>query len=374
MRVLHFFKTSIPDSYGGTEQVIDQLSRGMTQRGVDVDVLSLSASGHTDAMQLNGYSRHTVRRDLEIASTGFSLAAFARFRALSARADVVHLHFPWPFADVVHFATRNDKPTVLTYHSDIVRQKRLGMLYSPLRRRFLASMDAIVATSPNYFVSSGVLPEFADKVTVIPIGIDSRTYAVPSAETLDAWRKRLPPRFFFFVGVLRYYKGLHILLDAMAGTDLPVIIAGSGPIESDLKAQAERLGLTNVHFLGFLSEEDKSALLTLCYGVVFPSHLRSEAFGISLLEGAMFGKPMISSEIGTGTSFVNIDGETGIVVPPSDPAALRSAMMRLWNNPDEARSMGCRASERQNALFTLEPMVDAYLELYQRVVAERREA
>ena len=374
MRVLHFFKTSIPDSYGGTEQVIDQLSRGMTQRGVDVDVLSLSASGHTDAMELNGYNRHTVRRDLEIASTGFSLAAFARFRALSARADVVHLHFPWPFADVVHFATRNRKPTVLTYHSDIVRQKRLGMLYSPLRRRFLASMDAIVATSPNYFVSSGVLPEFADKVTVIPIGIDSRTYAVPSAETLDAWRKRLPPRFFFFVGVLRYYKGLHILLDAMAGTDLPVIIAGSGPIESDLKAQAERLGLTNVHFLGFLSEEDKSALLTLSYGVVFPSHLRSEAFGISLLEGAMFGKPMISSEIGTGTSFVNINEETGIVVPPSDPAALRSAMMRLWNNPDEARAMGCRASERQKALFTLEPMVDAYLDLYQRVVAERRQA
>ena len=72
-------------------------------------------------------------------------------------------------------------------------------------------------------------------------------------------------------------------------------------------------------------------MFELCFAVLFPSHLRSEAFGISLLEGAMYGKPLISSEIGTGTTYINIDKETGLVVPPSDPIALREAMDFLWN-------------------------------------------
>jgi rhamnosyl/mannosyltransferase len=129
------------------------------------------------------------------------------------------------------------------------------------------------------------------------------------------------------------------------------------------------LGLRNVHFLGTLEDEDKAALLQLCYAIVFPSHLRSEAFGISLLEGAMFGKPMISSEIGTGTSFINIHGETGLVVPPSDPAAFRNAMSRLWSNPDMAADMGRSAEARYWELFTAEKMAAGYASLYRELLA-----
>src|SRR4051812_23759578 len=131
--------------------------------------------------------------------------------------------------------------------------------------------------------------------------------------------------------MLRYYKGLHILLEAVQGTGYPVVIVGSGPVERELKEHAARLRLKHIHFPGVLSEEDKVALLRLCYAVAFPSHLRSEAFGISLLEGAMYGKPMISSEIGTGTSYVNEHRHTGLVVPPGDPVAFREAMRRLWD-------------------------------------------
>lgn len=164
--------------------------------------------------------------------------------------------------------------------------------------------------------------------------------------------------------MLRYYKGLHILLDAAQGTDYPIVIVGAGPIEAELKAQAARLGLRNIFFLGAVPDEDKVALLTLCYGVVFPSHLRSEAFGISLLEGAMYRKPMISSEIGTGTTFINIGDETGLVVPPSDPVALRQAMSYLWEYPEEAANMGRRAEERYWEHFTAEQMVKSYVDLY----------
>jgi rhamnosyl/mannosyltransferase len=170
---------------------------------------------------------------------------------------------------------------------------------------------------------------------------------------------------------MRYYKGLHILLDAMQGLNYPVVIVGAGPLEAELHAQAKALGLQNLHFLGRLGDEDKVALLELSYAVVFPSHLRSEAFGISLLEGAMYGKPMISSEIGTGTSYINIHNETGLVVPPSNPQAFREAMRTLWENPTRAAEMGAKAEARYRQLFTADEMGRKWTALYEELLEEK---
>ena len=357
---------------GGIEQVINQIARGAGKLGVETDVLSLTPHRVPRTIEIDGYLAHRARLDLQIASTGFSVSAFLRFAQLAKSADVIHYHFPWPFMDVVHFATRTNKPTLVTYHSDIIRQKHLLKLYRPLKRRFLGSMDRIVATSPNYLATSDVLKKYSGKVSVIPIGLDKATYPVPRQDRLKYWRDTIGERFFLFVGVIRYYKGLHILMQAAQGTDYPIVIVGAGPIETELKQQAAQLGLRNIRFLGQLPDDDKVALLTLCFGVVFPSHLRSEAFGISLLEGAMYGKPMISSEIGTGTTFINIGGETGLVVPPSDPVALRQAMRYLWDHPAEAAEMGRRAEERYWKHFTAERMVGAYVDLYRDLVGEKQ--
>lgn len=374
MRVLHFYKTSFPDTMGGIEQVINQIARGANKLGVQTDVLSLTPDQVARTIEVDGYMVHRARLDFQMASTGFSASAFLRFSELAKNVDVIHYHFPWPFMDLVHFATRVKKPTVVTYHSDIIKQKHLLKLYRPLKNRFLASVDHIVATSPNYLGTSNVLAKFPNKVSVIPIGLDKATYPAPTSNRLQYWRERLGPKFFLFVGVLRYYKGLHVLLDAAKGTDYPIVIVGAGSIEAELKAQAAQLDLSNIHFLGQLPDEDKVVLLTMCYGVLFPSHLRSEAFGISLLEGAMYGKPMISSEIGTGTTFINIADETGLVVPPSDAIALRQAMQYLWENPEQASEMGKRAEERYWKHFTAEQMVKSYVELYGELVSRRHDA
>jgi O-antigen biosynthesis rhamnosyltransferase len=370
LRVLHFFKTYLPDSYGGVEQFIYQLARGSSLRGIDVDVLSLSSDVSRETQLLDGHTVHRVRKDFEIASTGFSFGAFAKFAALAREADIVHYHYPWPFADVVHFATAVSQPTVLTYHSDIVRQQRMLKLYKPLMKRFLKSVDRIVATSQNYLETSDTLSGYLDKTQVIPIGLDRATYPDSEAARLAAWREKFGERFFLFVGVLRYYKGLHILLDALRGTGYPLVIVGAGPIEAELRTHAAQIGLTNIHFLGALSDSDKVALLELSYAVIFPSHLRSEAFGISLLEGAMFGKPMISSEIGTGTSYINIHGETGLVVPPNDPDALREALRTLYENPELANEMGRRAYDRYRTYFTADQMADRYIDLYNELLSQ----
>src|SRR5881392_2271327 len=238
MRVLHFYKTYYPDSVGGVEQVIRQLCVGTGRLGVTNEVLSLSRD---DKLQPFEFEGHTVRRvplDFEIASTGFSRAAFGELARRAAECDVVHYHFPWPFMDLAHFVARIKKPTLVTYHSDIVRQKQLLRLYQPLKHRFLQSVDTVIATSPNYLASSAVLDRYRDKTRTITYGLDKQIYPVPEPERLAGWSARVGPKFFLFVGVLRYYKGLHILLDAMRASDYPVVIVGAGPIEQELKVHA----------------------------------------------------------------------------------------------------------------------------------------
>ena len=370
MRVLHFFKAAMPDSMGGIEQVMHQLSMGAQKHGIDSDVLALTR-GEPRVIEQDGYRVHLVKSSFELASTGFSVDAFKTFARLAKHADVVHYQYPWPLMDLVHFVTRCNKPSVVSYQSDIVRQKRLLQLYRPLQQRFLRSVDKLVVASPNYLASSTELEPFRAKTCVIPIGLDRASYPPADAQRNANWRRQLGERFFLFVGVLRYYKGLHVLIEAARGSRYPIVIVGAGPVEQDLKAQAQQLGVSNIHFLGALPEHDKVALLELCTALVFPSHLRSEAFGISLLEGAMFGKPMISCEIGTGTTYINIDRETGLVVPPDNPPALRAAMDWLWNNPDDAAQMGVRAAQRYEQLFTAERMVAEYVQLYRQLVEQR---
>lgn len=372
MKALHFYKTYYPDSFGGVEQVIYQLASGSDRLGIETTVLALSSNKQEKVIAIGGHTVHRCHSDIQLASTDFSLGAFRQFSELANKADIVHYHFPWPFMDLVHFASRHKKPSIVTYHSDIVKQKTLLKLYRPLMNRFLKSVDAIVATSPNYQETSDVLQKFQAKTEVIPIGLDQTLYPKPSKDKCQFWRSELGERFFLFIGVLRYYKGLHILLDALALGDFPTVIVGAGPIENDLKAKALQLGLKNVKFLGRVSEEDKVAILSLSYAIVFPSHLRSEAFGISLLEGAMFGKPMISSEIGTGTSFINSNEETGIVVPPASPTDLHQAMAYLWGSPEMAGQMGKKAADRFSQFFTAGQMCERYANLYQRVLSDKK--
>ena len=195
-----FFKTYYPRTMGGIEQVIFQLAEGGGTHGYTGEVLYLSHQGSARDEPYAGHITHRSNLDFEVASTGFSVSALRDFAELAGDADIVHYHFPWPYMDLAHFLTRVRKPTVLTYHSDIVKQKTLLRLYSPLMHQFLKRVDRIVATSPNYVESSETLQRFQDKVRVIPIGLDEATYPCPTDEKLAYWRKQVGERFFLFVG------------------------------------------------------------------------------------------------------------------------------------------------------------------------------
>ena len=373
IKVLHFYKTYYPESYGGVEQFIFQLCEGSNRFGIESRVLALAKSSSADSIRIKNHLVDQASVNFTIASNSFSLASINKLRVLSAQADIIHYHFPWPFMDLAHYLSGVRKPNIVTYHSDIIKQRNLLKIYRPLMHHFLDQTDRIVTTSPNYIENSTTLKRYRNKTTVIPIGLNTELYKNSSHNSqinnLNIYN--LKP-FFLFIGVMRYYKGLHILLQSVLNSKIKIVVAGDGPLRKEITTLAIKYGVhNNVYFLGKVTEAEKVLLLQNCYSVVCPSHLRSEAFGISLLEGAMFGKPLISCEIGTGTSYINLHLETGLVVEPNNPSALRGAMLKLLNTPKMARTMGFNATQRFNKYFRASLMSEKYAELYRDVLFKR---
>ena len=368
MRILHFYKSYYPYSTGGVEQTIQQITTGLSEYGVKSDILSLSSKKNETHNVDEMINVHFCKTIFEIASTPFSISAYRKFSKLVSNADIVHYHFPYPYSDVLHFLCNTNKPSIVTYHSDIVRQKFLSKIYSPLMKRFLGSVNKIIVTSPNYLQSSKVLDVYRNKVEIIPIGISERNFPKPQSKKLDSIKSVLKLGYFLFVGVLRYYKGLDILINAAEYTKCPIVIAGTGPLENELKLQVRKKNLKNIYFSGFVSESEKAQLYRSSLGVVFPSNYRSEAFGITLVEGLMYKKPLISCEIGTGTSYINQNNKTGFVVPHSDPIALANAMNTLFINPSLRNSMGEASGIRFRNNFTQKKMTDSYLVQYKALL------
>ncbi|MEO8407776.1 MAG: glycosyltransferase, partial [Oxalobacteraceae bacterium] len=135
MRILHFYKTYYPDTWGGIEQVIRQLCSATSELGAVNQILTLTPQRQAGELLIDGQRVHRLPQDFEIASNSFSLRAIPALARLAAQADVVHYHFPWPFMDLAHFMARVKTPSVVTYHSDIIRQKNLLRVYRPLRDR-----------------------------------------------------------------------------------------------------------------------------------------------------------------------------------------------------------------------------------------------
>ncbi len=371
IRVLHVYSRYFPDSTGGVEEAIRQITSTTRKFEIESQVFCLSKTSNPKEIIYQGINVVRDRSHFEIGSCAFGgVSAFKRFAALAKWAQVINYHFPWPFADLLHLGVRPEVPTVLTYHSDVVKQRFLNKIYSPLRYLTLSSMNSIIATSPNYAKTSPVLSNqrFRNKVQIIPLGIEERVFRLdPKAKTLKDFGLEDNEPFFLFIGILRYYKNVQTLIEASVKLPVKVVIAGSGPEESILRNQALKLGLDNVIFTGYVTNCEKDLLLRRCHGLVLPSHLRSEAFGMVLVEAAMFGKPMISCEIGTGTSFINIDGETGFVIPPQNSAKLAQAMHALINDEELALSFGKTARLRYETYFSGDTLGRSYADLYKEL-------
>lgn len=368
MKVLHIYRSYFPETVRGIPEAIRQIALGTKALGVEssIFVLSKSSSAAHQVLPEGGIFRE--RSWISPASCDIgALAAIRTFARLAATSDVIHYHLPWPYAHGLDVLVRPEPPAVATWHSDVVRQRLFGRLIAPLTNTALQRISHIAATSEAYAKSSPTLArsDISRKVRAIPLGMAETDSVLAARRTA----KRAP--FFLFLGALNYYKGLPFLLEAAEHIGAHVLFAGDGPDRTALQLRARRLRRAKVEFLGHISDSDKYHLLASCSALILPSHLRAEAFGMVLLEASMCGTPMITCETGTGTSFVNEHGVTGLVVPPADVDALAAAMQQISSNRTQSDAFGRAARHRYEALFSGAPTAEAYRQLYRDALGGR---
>ena len=372
MNILHVYK-DYPPILGGIENHVRVLGEGQAARGHRVTVLVTNPAGlRTTVATEGGVSVIRAGRLATVASTPLSVAL--PWQLIRQRPDVVHLHFPYPVGEVSQWMVRRGQRTILTYHSDVVRQATILRFYRPLMQQVLRSVDAIIVASPP-MRRSVYLADLQDKVHLLPYGIPlARFTAAPGEADLKRVCDRylgnlpLPPALpvLLFVGRLRYYKGLDSLIRALPQIAARLLVVGSGPMENEWRALAETIGVSDrIAWLGEVPDADLPAVYHLANLFVLPASHPSEAFGLVQVEAMAAGLPVVCTELGTGTSYVNQNGVTGFVVPPRDPDALARAINQLLADPALRARMGAAARQRAAAEFAMEIMVDRILELYQ---------
>jgi glycosyltransferase involved in cell wall biosynthesis len=282
------------------------------------------------------------------------------------------LHFPNPMAVLAYLASGYRGPMVVTYHSDMVRQKILGPMFEPLLHAALRRSAAIIATSPNYLGTSRVLAEHQDRCHVIPLGIPIENFGHSKPGEAAAVRREFGDNLIVSVGRLVYYKGFEYLIRAMTRVPGKLLIVGEGPLRAKLGALASELGVAEkVIFLGKIDHDRLVACYHASQVFVLASIARSEAFGIAQIEAMAAGLPVVNTNLDSGVPFVSIHRQTGLTVPPADPEALAEAINELLGNAELRASLGHAAERRAVEEFSLESMASRTLSVYEGVVQRR---
>jgi len=368
-----------PPHLGGVETVVSTLSRGLVDHAAArVRVLVANEGRRPLRETIEGVDVVRLPRQARVSSAPIAPSMLKAIRR-EARSgpdpgcDILHFHSPYPWGELCFLAARPDIPSVVYYHSDIVRQKHMLAVYRPLLERFLDRVDLIMASSPNMVESSELLASRAGKCRVVPFGLplqrmaDSPAVETRAAELRAQYQGR---KIVLFVGRLVYYKGVDVLVRAMDGVDADLVLVGGGPLESELRRAAARSGIRErVHFLPPLEDEELHAWYRAAAVFCLPSVARSEAFGLVQLEAHAAGTPVVSTDLTTGVPFVNRHEETGLVVAPGDATALREALMRLLTDDVLRARLGKQAKTRALRDFTVRRMVEETLAVYVEAMA-----
>lgn len=359
-----------PPHLGGIEYHMRDLATALASRQNDVRVVVANEGRDSVSERVDGVDVTRLGRAFAYASTPVALGMRRAIRdevAGESPADLLHLHFPYPWGEVSWLTARPGIPTVMTYHSDIVRQKTLLALYAPVLRRVLDRVDLVIASSPDMVEHSPFLSRIAEKCRVVPFGIDVDRFDLDAdgmarAATIRAMH---PRPIVLFVGRLVYYKGVDVLVEAMASVDADLVIVGTGPLEGQLRARIAELGMIErVTLLPSLDAGHLALWFNAAHVFCLPSVARSEAFGLVQLEAHASGTPVVSTRLTTGVPFVNVDGVTGLTVTPGDVGELSEAVRTLVTDESLRDRLGRQAKERARAEFTIDRMVEDTLAVY----------
>jgi rhamnosyl/mannosyltransferase len=361
MRVLHVFKDYYPPTRGGVEQWINDVVHSMD--GITFSVLT-AAEGRELTIEDDAGVQVVRAPTLVRASTAPVVPSWSSWiRKLAP--DVIHLNMPNPTGELAYLMSRTDVPMVASYHADIVRKGPLPVLYDRFASRLLRRAQRVLVGSQRLAETTTALRGVQDKIAVVPYGVDVGHWESrpPLADEIRARYARGP--LFVLLGRLVHYKGADVAIDAMRDprlADATLLIVGDGPLRASLEARASGLG--NVVFVGEIADDERAAYYHAADVFVFPGTNRGESYGIVQVEAMATATPSISTELGTGTSWVNQHGVTGLVVQARDPAALASAMADLAHDEVRRSAMAQAAQQRVRERLSRRRMLDELRAVY----------
>jgi rhamnosyl/mannosyltransferase len=366
IRILQVNKLYFPH-IGGVEKVVQRLGEGLAQKGYSITVLACGPK--TEEKELNGVHLQLVKTSFYISSAPFSFSFPHFYRKLAKEADLIIHHFPDPSGELAELLVNADRPKIVLYHSDVVRQKAFKPFYDLETRIFLSRAKYIVATSPNYAQTSPILSQFKEKVRIIPLAVDT-DFFTPEGPVHPILSKIRQEGFsiVLYVGRFAYYKGLEYLIKAvpLLPQNVKVVLVGDGEEKLKLLSLVKELHLEErVIFIPPVKDEELPSIYRGADVFVLPSIARSEAFGLVACEAMACGVPAITTEIGTGTSFYNVNGKTGLVVNPREPDELKQAIQRILKAPDEK---GWKKETRERILFDFSQR--EFLDLWESLLLE----
>jgi rhamnosyl/mannosyltransferase len=332
---------------------VEWIARGLEAEGHSVDVLSSNEIRRwtLGEARISSFLGHwpTISRDLD-------------------RYDVINLHGPAPTmsdAFLALFKARRSqhRPALVYTHHSSIDIDGLGpfcRLYDRMTARLSSLADRVIVTSASY--ADIVRRPDSPPIDVIPWGTDRDALRgqqrVPSAGPLRV----------LFVGQLRPYKGVSLLIEAVAGQpDIRLTIAGDGPLAGTHRREAANAGANNIRFTGRIPDDELAELYHRNDVIVLPSTTRAEAFGLVLLEGMIAGCVPVASDL---PGVRDVAGPTGLLVPPGDAAGLRRALLSLAANRGRLSALS-EASRRQAISQPWDGVSRAYAVAFEDAIHDR---
>ena len=363
LRILQIGKF-YPPHMGGIETHLHALC-GELRQSVDLKVIVANESRKGSTGGVDGVEVTRLGTLFNFAGSPVCRGMVRSIR--QAEADIVHLHLPNPTAVLAYLASGRKGPLIITYHSDVVRQKVLGKAFEPFLHWILRRSAAIITSSPDIIASSAVLSAYRDRCRIIPFGIPQEQFRQPDPATVARLREAFGPTIVLGVGRLVYYKGFEYLIRAMSRVKGRLVIVGEGPLRATLEKAAKRYGVADrVTLVG--NVDDVVPYYHACDIFALPSVARSEALGIVQIEAMTCGKPVVNTFLKSGVPFVSQHGITGLTVPPADADALATAINLLLNDPECREAYGRAGQGRAQREFSLDMMTQRTLQLYNEVL------
>lgn len=356
---------------GGVEKVMFDLTQGLSDRGIECDMLCAATYGPTQEISLNECGRVIATRSLlKAKSTMISPAMVRLMRRIAPQYDIIHVHHPDPMAALALYVSGYKGKVVLHWHSDILRQRMLLHIYRPLQDWLLQRADVVICTSPNYAEGSDALQCVSGKLRCVPIGVEPIEAGGDGAR--DILRQVGARKLVFSLGRMIPYKGFDNLIHAadFLPDNYAVVIAGSGPLYAPLHQLVIEKGLeSKVIMPGRISNRDRDALMGAASVFCLPSVEKTEAYGIVLIEAMSAAKPVVATEIpGSGTSWVNAHGVSGLNVPCGSPERLAKAIVDVTSDPTTSEFYSSNARQRWEKLFTIGTFIDNITGIYSRLL------